>query len=156
MNKLSGSYQLSSISLPQYKFRLKSDEFKRSGEDFTIWFLEGVLENNPNYVDCLLYLGNAYTASGRYEEGLKIDKRLVELMREDPIVHYNLACSYSLVGNIDAAIKELETSVMLGYKDVQHIEEDEDLERLRGDKRYRELMDKIKGTDTVVKDKESK
>ncbi|MFQ5861596.1 MAG: tetratricopeptide repeat protein [Candidatus Brocadiales bacterium] len=156
MDKLSGSYQFPSITLPQYSFQLRSDEFKRPGEDFTIWFLEGVLENNPNYTDCLLYLGNAYTAVGRHEEGLKVDKRLVELRPEDPVVRYNLACSYCLTGYVDAALKELEISITLGYKDIRHIETDKDLERLRGDKRYRELIARVKRTGTVIGDKEDK
>lgn len=153
MIKLSGSYQLSSITLPQHTFQIKSNKFKKSDEDFTIWFLEGILDNHPSYVDCLMYLGNAYTIQGRHEEGLRVDKRLAELRPKDPVVRYNLACSYSLVGNVDAAIEALETSVKLGYKDIRHIEKDRDLERLRYDKRYQELLDKIKRANTATKGK---
>ncbi len=156
MIKLSGSYRLASISLPEYGFQLKSEDFKRSGDDFTIWFLEGVLKNNPNYVDCLLYLGNAYTARGRYKDGLKVDMKLAELQPGDSIVRYNLACSYCLVGDLDAAIRVLEIAVALGYEDVRHLENDKDLEGLRGDKRYWELLDRIKGKGTVTEDKEGK
>ncbi|MFQ5956987.1 MAG: tetratricopeptide repeat protein [Candidatus Brocadiales bacterium] len=156
MEKLSGSYQLSSITMPQYNFELRSNEFKRSGEDFTIWFFEGVLEKNPNYIDCLMYLGNAYTASGRHEEGMKIDKRLVELRPKDPLVRYNFACSCSLLGDVDTALRELETSITLGYKDVRHIEMDRDLDRLRDDKRYWELIAQIKRAGTTIGDSEDK
>lgn len=155
MDKLSGSFKLLPIILPQHSFRVKSEEFKRSGEDFTIWFMEGILEGNPNYVDCLLYLGNAYTTTGRYEDGLKIDKKLAELRHEDPIVRYNLACSYSLVGDVDAAIRELETSVSLGYKDIKHMEKDKDLEKLRKDKRYWELIGRAKRSRAEVQDKDN-
>lgn len=144
MDKLTGSYQLSTITIPQYTFRLRSDEFNKSGEAFTIWFLEGILEKKPDYIDCLLYLGNAYTASGRYEDGLRIDKKLVKLKPEDPIVHYNLACSYSLVGSVDAALKELEIAIKLGYRDIHHMEHDKDLERLRNDERYWRLIARIR------------
>lgn len=154
MIKLSGSHHLSSITLPQYTFQIKSGEFNKSGEDFTIWFLEGILDNNPRYIDCLMYLGNAYTIQGRHEEGLRVDKKLAELRPEDPIVRYNLACSYSLVGDVDVAIKELEISIKLGYKDIQHIEKDRDLERLRCDKRYWELLDKLKRANMAIRDKE--
>lgn len=156
MNKLSSSFKLLPIILPHYNFRIKSKEFSRSGEDFTIWFMEGILEENPNYFDCLLYLGNAYTNTGRYEDGLRIDLKLAKLRREDPIVRYNLACSYSLVGDVDSAIRELETSVALGYKDIQHMEEDKDLEKLREDKRYQELIGRAKRSMAEVRDKDNK
>jgi tetratricopeptide (TPR) repeat protein len=118
--------------------------------------MEGILKENPNYFDCLLYLGNAYTNIGRYEDGLRIDLKLAELRREDPIVRYNLACSYSLVGDVDSAISELETAVALGYKDIQHMEKDKDLEKLREDKRYRELIGRAKRSMAEVQDKDNK
>lgn len=153
MIKLSGSYQLPAVTLPQCAFQVKSDKFGKSGEDFTIWFLEGILDKNPSYIDCLMYLGNAYTIRGRHEDGLRVDKKLAELRPKDPIVRYNLACSYSLVGDADAAIKALEAAVELGYKDVRHIEMDRDLERLRRDKRYWELLDNVKKTIATIKDR---
>ncbi|MCB7130456.1 MAG: hypothetical protein J3T61_13065, partial [Candidatus Brocadiales bacterium] len=82
--------------------------------------------------------------------------KLAELQPGDPIVRYNLACSYCLVGDLDAAIRVLEIAVALGYEDVRHLENDKDLEGLRGDKRYWELLDRIKGKGTVTEDKEGK
>lgn len=144
MEKMFGMLQLPPVCLPQSNFRLKAREFNKSGADFTVWFLEGILENNPNYVDCLVYLGNIYTATGRYEEGLKLDQRLVKLRPEDPLAHYNLACSYSLLGNLDAAFEALEKAVALGYKDLEHLQKDRDLNNLREDVRYQELLDRAK------------
>jgi tetratricopeptide (TPR) repeat protein len=144
MEKMSGITSLPPVSLPKHDFHLKAREFNRNDEDFTIWFLEGILEDNPNYVDCLMYLGNLYTATGRHERGLKIDQRLVRLRPEDPIAHYNLACSYSLLGNLDAAVKTLEKAIALGYKDLEHLQMDRDLDNLRKDSRYQELLNRIK------------
>jgi len=132
------------ITLPHYEFTIKSSEFKKEGEEFTIWFLEGILEKNPNYVDCLMYLGNAYTAHGMCEKGLQIDQRLCGLRPKDPLIHYNLACSYALLKNIDAAFDALEKAIMLGYDDIHHLERDKDLAYLRADARYRKLVKKIK------------
>ncbi|MGQ3684867.1 MAG: tetratricopeptide repeat protein [Candidatus Loosdrechtia sp.] len=134
----------SSITLPHYEFVLKSPEFGREGDEFIIWFLEGILEQNPNYIDCLMYLGNAYTARGLYEKGLLIDKKLCRLHPEDPNVHYNLACSYALIKDTGAAFEALEKAVVLGYKDIYHLTHDKDLALLRGDIRYKKLIEKIK------------
>ncbi|HHT9129836.1 MAG TPA: TPR end-of-group domain-containing protein [Candidatus Brocadiaceae bacterium] len=135
---------LNSITLPNYAFIINSPEFKKEGEEFTIWFFENIIEKNPNYVDCLMYLGNAYTANGMYEKGLMVDQKLSRLRPKDPMVHYNLACSYALLKKIDTAFDALEKAITLGYKDVYHLEMDKDLAYLREDIRYRKLIEKIK------------
>lgn len=134
---------LNSITLPNYEFVISMPEFKKEGEEFTIWFLEGILERNPNYIDCLMYLGNAYTSHGMYEKGLSVDQKLTRLRPNDPLVHYNLACSYALLKNVDAAFEALEKAIALGYRDIHHIERDKDLAYLRGDARYQKLIEKI-------------
>jgi tetratricopeptide (TPR) repeat protein len=134
----------STISLPNYEFTIKAPEFRKEGEEFTVWFLEGILENNPNYIDCLMYLGTAYTEIGMYEKGLLIDLKLGRLKPNDPLIHYNLACSHALLKNTDAAFDALERAIMLGYKDVYHLEKDKDLACLRKDSRYKKLIEKIK------------
>ncbi len=135
---------LTSITLPNYEFIINSPEFKKEGEEFTLWFLEGIIERNPNYVDCLMYLGNAYTAHGMYEKGLLVDQKLSHLRPNDPLVYYNLACSYALLKNIDAAFDALEKAIALGYNDIYHLERDKDLAFLREDIRYHKLIGKIK------------
>ncbi|OHB83126.1 MAG: hypothetical protein A3J73_05410 [Planctomycetes bacterium RIFCSPHIGHO2_02_FULL_38_41] len=123
---------------------MKSPEFKKDGEEFNIWFLEGILEKSPNYVDCLIYLSNAYTANGMYEKALILDQKLSCLRPEDSIVHYNLACSYALLSEIDAAFEVLEKAIELGYEDAYHLERDKDLASLRKDERYLKLIEKLR------------
>ena len=65
--------------------------------DQEILFLEGIIRRDESYVEALQILGDGYTSRGRYAEGLKIDERLSKLRPEDSLVHYNLACSYSLM-----------------------------------------------------------
>lgn len=133
-----------SIKIPVYKFKLKAPEFQMNDEEFEVWFLEGVLELNPNYIECLMYLGNAYTAMGLFQEGLDIDLRLIKLMPYDSLVHYNLACSYSLLEEINKALSSLQLSIEFGYNDIFHIENDSDLDNLRNSKGYRKLIKKLK------------
>src|SRR5574341_481667 len=93
---------LNPITLPNYEFIINSPEFKKEGEEFTIWFFEDIIEKNPNHVACLMYLGNVYTANGMYEKGLMVDQKLSLLRPKDPTAHYNLACSCALLKKIDA------------------------------------------------------
>lgn len=110
--------------------------------DFEISFYEKLLKEHPDFVDALIALGDAYTKRGRYKEGLKIDKRLVKLKPDDPIVHYNLACSYSLLKESNLCLKTLEKAIRLGYRDFAFMEKDPDLVFIRGDPRYKELLSK--------------
>jgi tetratricopeptide (TPR) repeat protein len=108
--------------------------------DFEIEFFEGILEASPNFQEPLMALGNAYTRRGRYREGLDVDRRLVALRPKDPIAHYNLACSLSLLGQLDAALGALERAIHLGYGDFEFILKDPDLENLRQDPRFQQII----------------
>lgn len=108
--------------------------------DFEISFHENLLIENPNFLDALIALGDAYTKKGRYKEGLEIDKRLVKLRPEEPVVHYNLGCSYSLLKESRLCLEALEKAIHLGYNELAFMEKDPDLEFIRKDSRYRELL----------------
>ena len=132
------------LEIPEYRFDLKTPEFQKTDDEFTIWFLEGVLEKYPTYVECLMYLGNAYTATGMYEKGLKADLKLVKLKPKDSLVHYNLACSFSLMERINESLKSLEKAIDLGYDDLMHLVNDSDLDSLRDEDGFKVLIHKLK------------
>jgi tetratricopeptide (TPR) repeat protein len=108
--------------------------------DFEIEFFQGVLERRPDYVDVLRVMGNNLTLKGRYAQGLQIDKRLIGLRPNDPLAHYNLACSYALLKRPDQSLKSLRRAVELGYRDFRYMREDRDLDSIRTDPRFRQLL----------------
>ena len=108
--------------------------------EFEIDFFAGVLDRYPDYLDVLRVQGNNLTLKGRYAEGLHIDKRLVQLRPADPLVHYNLACSFALLKRGDLALKTLRRAVELGYRDFRYMREDRDLDTIRHDPRFRQLL----------------
>jgi tetratricopeptide (TPR) repeat protein len=108
--------------------------------DFELDFFGGVLERHPCYVDALRAHANNLTLKGRYAEGLQFDKRLVQLRPTDPLAHYNLACSYALLKRPDQAIKTLRRAIELGYRDFRYMREDRDLDSIRHDPRFRQLL----------------
>jgi len=110
--------------------------------DFEIAFYEGILKRDPNLVDVLIPLGNAYTKRGLHEKGLEVDLCLCRLRPKDPIVLYNLACSYSLLGQIASAVQSLEKAFALGYYDLELLASDPDMENLRKDPRLNDLLEK--------------
>jgi tetratricopeptide (TPR) repeat protein len=108
--------------------------------DFELEFFSKILDRFPEFVDVLRVQGNNLTLKGRYAEGLQIDKRLVALRPNDPLAHYNLACSYALLKRADQSIKTLQRAVELGYRDFRYMREDRDLDSIRHDPRFRQLV----------------
>jgi len=115
---------------------------KQQDLEFEIKFYENILKNKPNFLEALVALGDAYTKNKQYKEGLKIDQKLSKLKPSDPIVFYNLTCSYSLTENIDSALETLQKAIRLGYNDFDYMEKDPDLENLRKNKRYQMFIAK--------------
>ncbi|HOX54103.1 MAG: hypothetical protein PHI86_05300 [Candidatus Omnitrophica bacterium] len=114
--------------------------------DFEIEFYEKVLGQSPNFKQALIALGDAYTRKGHYHKGLKVDKKLIKLKPNDPIVFYNLSCSYSLLEMKDLAFGALFRAIDLGYDDFEHLKKDPDLTNLRQDSRYLELISKFQNS----------
>lgn len=108
--------------------------------DFEIQFFANILERRPDYVDVLRVMGNNLTLKGRYAQGLQIDKRLIQLRPHDALAHYNLACSYALLRRAEPALRTLRRAVELGYRDFRYLREDRDLDFIRHDPRFRQLM----------------
>lgn len=112
--------------------------------DFEIQFYEGVLKDNPNFVDGLVALGDAYTKKGLYQKGLLVDLKLARLKPDDPAVFYNLACSYSLLEELDKAFVAIKKAVKYGYSNLHYMKLDQDLENLRKDQRFKRYFLKLK------------
>jgi tetratricopeptide (TPR) repeat protein len=108
--------------------------------DFELDFFEGVLSRCPDYVDVLRIMGNLLTLKGRFADGLQIDKRLVHLRPNDALAHYNLACSFALLKRPEQSLKTLRRAVELGYRDFRYMKEDHDLDSIRNDPRFRQLL----------------
>ena len=112
--------------------------------DVEIGFIEGVVKRDPQYVDALQILGDNYTRRGRFTDGLKIDIDLSRLCPDDPLVHYNLACSYALTRQPEASIAALERALDLGYQDVKWIRRDPDLRGVRRHPLYRRIRERLR------------
>lgn len=112
--------------------------------DIKIQFMEGIVRRDPQYIEALQLLGDHYTQRGKYQDGLKVDEQLSRLEPGNPLVFYNLACSYSLTGEVDLAASALDKALALGYRDFKWLAKDPDLRTLRKDPRYRDIEDKIR------------
>ena len=112
--------------------------------DVQINFMEGVVRRDPGYVEALQLLGDTYTKRGRFTEGLGVDERLAQLEPGNPLVFYNLACSYSLTDQSELAVRALEQAFQLGYRDFVWLARDPDLRRLRKHPLYAQIRATIR------------
>ena len=107
--------------------------------DVQINFIEGLVRRDPAYVEALQLLGDTYTKRGRFTEGLGVDERLARLEPANPLVFYNLACSYSLTDQCELAVQALEQAFNLGYRDFAWLARDPDLRQLRRHQLYAQI-----------------
>jgi tetratricopeptide (TPR) repeat protein len=135
--------------MPEKKtVRKKMSRVEQRELDTKIEFIEGLVRRDPNYVEALQMLGDHYTQRGRISEGLKVDERLARLEPGNPLVFYNLACSYSLSREFAQAASALEKALELGYRDFKWLAKDPDLKLLRGHPAFAEIKAKIRNLKT--------
>ncbi len=130
--------------MPKSSPKKKNSPTSQRELDTKIAFMAGLVRRDPDYVDALQLLGDHYTQRGLFVEGLKVDERLADLEPENPLVFYNLACSYSLTEQFDRAFHALEKAMQLGYRDFNWLAKDPDLKKLRAQPAYAELREKIR------------
>lgn len=113
---------------------------------FEIDFFERLSAKHPSYVEPLVQLGELYTRSGRYVDGLSVDRRLAKLRPGDSIVWYNLACSLALLEQLPQALRALKKAVALGYHDWALMQRDPDLAPLRRAPEFQHFLAKIRAS----------
>jgi tetratricopeptide (TPR) repeat protein len=113
--------------------------------DFELEFFGKVLAAVPDFADVLRAQALNLTLKGRLQDGLVVDEQLVSVRPTDPTAHYNLACRYAVLKRRDEAIGALRRAVELGYRDLEFIEQDHDLDSIRKDPRFRKLMKQLLG-----------
>lgn len=113
---------------------------ERSQLDFELEFYGKLLAAVPTFAEVLLVQASNLSTKGRLQEGLAVDQQLVALRPHDPTAHYNLACRYALLQQAELALATLRKAVELGYRDFRFMEQDRDLDSIRTDPRFRQIL----------------
>jgi tetratricopeptide (TPR) repeat protein len=108
--------------------------------EFDIDFFERLLARKPDAVEVLRILAELVSRKGLVNRAVELDRRLVELLPDDFLARYNLACSLARAGRSDEAIDSLSRAILLGYDDLAHMEADPDLESLRNHPDFQALL----------------
>ncbi|MDD8042911.1 MAG: hypothetical protein PHC78_03995 [Verrucomicrobiota bacterium] len=107
---------------------------------FELKFFEDLRRELPNDINVLKALAELYTEHGKYHEGLAIDRLLAYQLPQDPSVHYNLACSFSLTGDLEEAVRALKHAIRNGWHDYRLLMKDPDLKALRTSPLFAEVQ----------------
>jgi predicted Zn-dependent protease len=107
---------------------------------FELSFFEDLRRELPGDISILKVLAELYTEHGKYHEGLAIDQFLAEVLPDDPSVHYNLACSYSLTGDVEQAAASLRQAIGNGWDNYHLMMRDPDLKALRTSPLFAEIQ----------------
>jgi len=87
-------------------------------------------------------IGNSFLGEKKYKKAQQHYTKALELEPDNFIAMYNMACVRSLEKKIDQAIEWLQKAVEAGYDDFEWMEKDTDLDNIREDKRYKEMLRK--------------
>jgi tetratricopeptide (TPR) repeat protein len=107
---------------------------------FELGLYEAALEGDARNLDVLVALGEVCDRRGLIEKGLEVDLRLVQIRPEEATYQYRLACRHSVLGHIDPALQALTRAIQLGYNKIDHLRENPDLDNLKKDRRYQEIL----------------
>ena len=80
---------------------------------------------------------------GQGERGLEWASRALAMDPEDSGVLYNVACAYALQGQTEQAIGVLEKAIQNGFGHKQWLENDSDLDSLRGHPRFQAVLARL-------------
>lgn len=117
-------------------------------KDEAIETMGKVLKDNPR-MDGIKPLYAIYLAgSGREDEArAQLTDDALAISRSDHDMAYWVGATYALLGDKDLAFKWLNKAVRLGNQNKPHFENDINLESLRSDERWPELMEKMNNGD---------
>ena len=127
-----------------YSYIGRADMYKQLGEkDKYISDIKKVIEIDtvPQINSCAQF---AFIELGENEKAIQFMNKIIETNPNNEGVYYDAACIYSRIGDKSNAIKNLRISLEKGFRRFSHIELDDDLDNIREENEFKNLIDKYK------------
>jgi tetratricopeptide (TPR) repeat protein len=120
--------------------RMGSKEEMNESLKVAVQMFPRYLSLHPDDARAHIIFATALVRLERVDEGKIKAARAIELSPNDPLMFYNVACFYSTVGDKPRAIESLKHAVSAGYGFYEWIKRDPDLDAIRLEPEYIELM----------------
>ncbi len=131
------------IFLAQAYKTLEREDLELNAGKKALRVIETHLQLNPDDARAL-YLGAGQLADrGEREQSMDWLQRARDIDPEDAAVLYNVACGLARLGQVDESIDMLRQAIENGYGHKEWLEHDPDFDSLRGDPRFKKLMDRL-------------
>jgi serine/threonine protein kinase/Flp pilus assembly protein TadD len=108
--------------------------------DKAMQFYPKYLEQNPDDSRARMFYAQALMYNKKKEQAKKETSTALELSPNDSILLYNAACVYSLIDEKELAVKTLQNAVAGGFEHYDWIKRDPDLENIRKESEFIELI----------------
>jgi tetratricopeptide (TPR) repeat protein len=122
------------------RFQLGNLYFRKGEQHQAIKQYKRVLQLNPKFVPALNNLAMVTAANQEYYKALTIFLDMLKYLPDDAEIHYNIACMYSRLKRVDESIEWLKKAIDKGYTNWENLKKDGDLDNIRDDKAYKELI----------------
>lgn len=113
----------------------------QSQSDFEFGFFGEMVRRGTNNIHILKEHAEILVTRGERAAALTVERRLAELLPQDPIVRYNLACGLAVTGETEESFLQILEAVRLGYRDFELMDNDADLDSLRNHPGFLRLLD---------------
>lgn len=105
---------------------------------------EAILEEDKRNAFATYRLGYCLHGAGELESALEMHIKATKFGGVAPVATYNIACVHSLQGNTEEALDHLEKAAELGMTRLDAYEEDPDLDNLREEDRFKQLVAELR------------
>jgi adenylate cyclase len=111
-----------------------------SARELGVRLAEKRQEMNPDDARALYMAANGLVALGKLERGRRHAERALAIQPDDPMLLYNVGCVFSMLGSIERALDCLEKAAASGLTQKAWYENDDNLDKARGNPRFKRLL----------------
>ena len=122
-----------------YHYNEGNNLLKQSNFEEAISNYKMALHHNKDFEESYINISTAYLSTKQFDLALKYLNILKSINPSHPLLHYNLACYYSLLGKTAMGMEALKEAIQNGFNDQKMLKSDPDIENLRQSRQFGEL-----------------